>query len=77
MKKVEFLKIISETLKMMSKTDLRTDDYKYIAHYEYYLQQRALGVKAEAVIMEIALRLHTSESTVKRAFRRLSGEVTV
>ena len=75
MKKVLFLKLNAEMLKLMSKCGLRSDDYKYIRAYEEYCCLRQEGEKADVARMELAHKYRTSESTLKRAFRRLSGEV--
>lgn len=75
MKKVLFLKLNAEMLKLMSKCGLRGDDYKYIRAYEEYSILRAEGEKADAILMEMSQRYRVSESTLKRAFKRLSGEV--
>ena len=75
MKKVLFLKLNAEMLKLMSKAGLRSDDYKYIRAYEEYLYLRKEGEKADVIRMDLAKRYRVSESTLKRAFRRLSGEV--
>jgi AraC-like DNA-binding protein len=76
MKKVLFLKLNTEMLKLMSECGLRSDDYKYVRAYEEYQFLRAEGQKADVILMEMAQRYRVSESTLKRAFRRLSGEVT-
>ena len=76
MKKVLFLKLNAEMLKLMSKCGLREDDYKYIRAYEEYQFLRKEGQKADVILMEMSERYKVSESTLKRAFRRLSGEVT-
>lgn len=76
MKKVLFLKLNAEMLKLMSKSGLREDDYKYIRAYEEYCYLRKEGQKVDVILMEMARRYRVSESTLKRAFRRLSGEVT-
>lgn len=75
MKKVIFLKLNAEMLKLMSKCGLRGDDYKYIRAYEEYLYLREEGQKADIIRMELAEKYRVSESTLKRAFKRLSGEV--
>ena len=75
MKKVLFLKLNAEMLKLMSKCGLRGDDYKYIRAYEEYCLLRQEGGRADVIRMELAQRYRVSESTLKRAFRRLSGEV--
>lgn len=62
-------------LKLMSITGLRSDDYKFVRAYEEYSFLRAEGGKADVIRMELAKRYKVSESTLKRAFKRLSGEV--
>lgn len=75
MKKVLFLKLNAEMLKLMSKCGLRSDDYKYVRAYEEYLYLRQEGQKADVIRMELAEKYKVSESTLKRAFKRLYGEV--
>ena len=75
MKKVLFLKLNAEMLKLMSKCGLRSDDYRFIRAYEEYCFLREEGEKADVIRMELAEKYKVSESTLKRAFRRLSGEV--
>ena len=70
------MKLNAEMLKLMSKAGLRSDDYKYIRAFEEYQFLRSEGEKAEVILYEQSRRLHLSESTLKRAYRRLSGEVT-
>ena len=75
MKKVLFLKLNAEMLKLMSKCGLRSDDYRFIRAYEEFCYHKAEGEKADAIRMELAEKYKVSESTLKRAFKRLSGEV--
>lgn len=75
MKKVLFLKLNAEMLKLMSKCGLRGDDYKYIRAYEEYCYLREEGQKSDVILMEQSQKYKVSESTLKRAFKRISGEV--
>ncbi|WP_091963012.1 hypothetical protein [Prevotella sp. tc2-28] len=75
MKKVLFLKLNAEMLKLMSKCGLREDDYKYIRAFEEYTFLRNENQKVDVILMELSKKYRVSESTLKRAFRRLSGEV--
>ena len=77
MKGIELLRLGAEILKHMSEIDLRADDVKYLPLYEEYTSQRREGVKADALMMEISERTGISESTLRRAFRRLDRSVTV
>ena len=75
MKAIEILKIGSGMLKIMSKFDLRTDDYRYIGLFDEYWQQRLLGIKVDAILCNLAQRYNLSESTVKRLIKRFGREV--
>ena len=75
MKRLELLKLNAEMLKLLSHLGLRLEDFRFIDAYEEYLEMRERGDKVEIILSELAKKYHTSESTIKRAFRRLSGEV--
>lgn len=71
----ELLQIGAEILKMMSKSDLKTNDYKYIGLYHDYCEMRSMGYKISAIYMLLSERYGVSESTAKRIIKRLSSEV--
>lgn len=75
MKKILFLKLNAEMLKLMSKIGLKGDDYKYIRAFDEYTFLRGEKEKVDVILMELAHKYNVSESTLKRAFKRLSGEV--
>lgn len=75
MKAIELLKIGAEILKLMSKFDLRRDDYRYVGMFEEYMQRRRSGEKVDAILYDLADRFNISESTLKRVVKRLGGEV--
>ena len=74
MKAVDFLKLISEILKLMSDFELRRDDWKHIALYEEYMKMRGEGEKVDYILYYLSNKYHTSESSIKRIIKRLSKE---
>lgn len=75
MKKVLFLKLNAEMLKMMSKSGIKIEDYRYIGAYEKFQSMRNNKVKYRAAISIIAAEENISERTLERIIRRLSGEI--
>ena len=74
MKVVELLKIGGELLKLMSKHDVKRDDYRFVKMYHEYLNMRQRGIKYRVVIQMLAEEYHTSKASIERAIRRLSQE---
>ena len=74
MKVVELLKIGRELLKVMSKTDVRRDDWKYIEAYEHFKMMRINGVKHTEAIRMLSQENNVSERTFERAIKRLEAE---
>ena len=75
MKVVELVKISIETLKMMSKHDIKLNDWKHIEMFEEYLDMRRNREKFRYIMAYLAEKYKISESTVKRIVKRLSEEV--
>lgn len=75
MKVVDYLKIGSEFLKLMSSLDLKRDDYQHIDLYEEYMMMRGEGEKVDYILCCLSNKYKISESTVKRIVKRLSKEV--
>lgn len=75
MKVVDFLKVGSEFLKVMSNFGLRCDDYKYIEMYDDYVKMREEGHKVDYILAVLSGKYKMSESTIKRIVRRFSNEV--
>ena len=71
------LKLNINQVELMSKCDLSMDDVRYVPMYEEYLQLLKDGAKKKQTIVYLAERYFLSESTVKRAIKRLSQRVTV
>ena len=75
MKAIEILKLLSEALKVMSKNDIRIDDYLYIDAYEHFLNMRHNKVKYRTAIKVLSEEKHVSERTLERIFKRLAKVV--
>lgn len=73
----ELVKINRNALELMSKSDLRADDHRYIPLYDTYQRMREDGEKVNYIIAHLAEEYGISESSVKRIVRRLSAEVKV
>lgn len=75
MKVVDFLKMGSEFLKMMSSFDLKRDDFQHIELYEEYMMLRGEGEKVDYILFVLSSKYKVSESTIKRVVKRFSKEV--
>lgn len=69
------VKIAAEMLKILSKYDVRTDDYRYADMYFLYTRRRAEHVKHSCIVTELSGIYGLSESTVERILRRLRRDV--
>lgn len=77
MKVVELLKISKETLKMMSKCELKVADWQFLDLYECYEEMKRNNEKFRYIIAFLSEKYNISESSVKRIVRRFSGEVVL
>ena len=75
MKMVELIKISTESLKMMSKHDIKMNDWKHVEMFEEYLDMRGRCEKFRYIMAYLAEKYRLSESSVKRIVKRLSREV--
>lgn len=64
-------------MEMMSKHDIKLNDWRYVKMYEEYTKMRCNRDKFRYIIAHLAEKYHVSESSVKRTIKRLSGEVKV
>ena len=74
MKLVELVKISMEALKLMSKHDVKLEDYRFVGMYEEFHNMRKLGVKYRAAIKTLAEDYKVSKATIERVIRRLGLE---
>ena len=75
MKVVELVKISRELLKLLSKHDVRLNDWRYVRMYEEYKTMRSNGIKYRECVRVLAEENDVSQATVERVVKRLGGEV--
>lgn len=75
MRVADFVKMSAETLKMLSKFGVRTDDYKHVELFADYEAMAADGIKTSYVVAVLAERYSLSESSVYRVLRRFRATV--
>jgi hypothetical protein len=64
-------------MKVMSKCDIRTEDWKHVAMFDEYASMRSKREKFRYITIYLAEKYRMSESTVKRIVRRFSAEARV
>jgi len=64
-----------ETLKMMSVSGIKTEDWQHIKMYDEYMDMRRNREKFRYILAYLAEKYSISESSVKRIVKRLSAEV--
>lgn len=77
MKAVELVKISRNALEMMSKYDIKQNDWQFVPMYEEYLAMRQKREKFRYVLAYLAEKYSLSESSVRRVIRRLGMEVKI
>lgn len=77
MKAVELVKISRNALEMMSKYDIKQNDWQFVPMYEEYLAMRQKREKFRYVLAYLAEKYSLSESSVRRVIRRLGREVKI
>ena len=60
---------------MMSKHDIKMNDWKHVEMFEEYLDMRGRCEKFRYIMAYLAEKYRLSESSVKRIVKRLSREV--
>ena len=71
----ELVKINRISMEMMSKHDIKLNDWQYVKMYEEYLSMRQMRDKFRYIIAHLAEVYGVSESSVRRVVKRLSQEV--
>lgn len=74
MKMIELLKIAAEMLKLMSKNEVKRDDWRFVPLYEEFQEMRDKGVKYREAVRMLAEDYRVSRATVERAIRRLERD---
>lgn len=75
MKVVEFLKISTEMLKLLSKNEVNRDDWRFVKMYEEFVNMRKLGVKYREAVRLLSIDYHIGRATVERILKRLDKTV--
>lgn len=71
----DLLKIGCELLKLLSRYDVKIEDYRFVDLYFDYERRRRNREKYLATVTELAERYGISASTVERLIRRLGKPV--
>lgn len=71
------VKININQLKLMSKLDIKAEDYQYIELYETYMNMRGMRMKVSAILQYLADENGISVSTVKRIINRFRQSASV
>jgi ribosomal protein S25 len=75
MKIAELIKISMEMLKMMSKSGIKTDDWRHLEMLDEYRKMRKDCEKFRYIMAYLSEKYRMSESSVRRIIKRLSGDV--
>jgi len=75
MKIADLMKISKETLKMMSKCGIKTDDWQHLEMLDEYHSMRENCEKFRYIMAYLAEKYRLSESSVRRIIKRLSADV--
>lgn len=75
MRVADFVRISAETLKMLSKHGIRTEDFKYTGLFADYERMAGGGDKISYIVAVLAERYAVSESSVWRILRRFKATV--
>ena len=70
MKVYDLLKLMTESLKTMSRNGVFRDDYVYVEAYERFRRMRSLGVKYDNAINELSKEYRIAKRTLQRALKR-------
>lgn len=71
----DFVKISSETMKLLSKFDIRTNDFRYVDMYADYEKMANRGDKISYIVTMLSDKYSVSEATVYRMLRRFKATI--
>ena len=74
MKAIDVVKIMAFGMELLSKVDIKTEDYKHISLYEDYCKMRSEGHKYEYAVAVLSKRYKISRSSVSRQIRKLGKD---
>lgn len=70
----EFVKICSSTLELLSKNDVRINDFRYISLFKEF-EESVKHNKVSYVVAVLSKRYHLSEASVYRIIRRFKRTI--
>lgn len=76
MQVVDLIKFSSEILKTLSRYDIRTSDYEFVALYGDYLNMLKEGCKTTYIVAKLSEKYHISERTIYRVLQRFKTVVS-
>lgn len=71
----DFVRISTETLKLLSKFGIRMGDFKYVELYTDYERMVSKGEKISYIVVVLASRYNISQSSVYRILKRFKTTV--
>lgn len=71
----DFVKIVSEVLKILSKNEVRTGDYVYVSLYYDYIRMRQSRAKYRVAVDELASKYGIGRATVERLIKRFRRDL--
>ena len=74
MKAIDVVKIMACGMEILSKADIKTEDYKHISLYEDYCKMRSEGHKYEYAVAVLSKRYKISRSSVSRLIRKFGKD---
>ena len=77
MEAVELLRLGARLLKLMSESDIKVTDYKYISLYDKYKEMRRKRYKYWYAIQVLSEEYKISESACCRIVRRFGNSVEI
>ena len=75
MKVIDLIKISRESMKMLSKADIKMDDYRYVELFSEFEGMLKRGDKTSYAVARLAEVYKISEASVYRVLRRFRKEV--
>lgn len=72
---IDLVRFCRDFLKRLSECEIRLEDYRLVDMYDDYMLMADSGHKKEYIIAVLCERYHVSESTLRRALKRLGEPV--
>ena len=72
---IDLVRFCRDFLKRLSECEIRLEDYRLVDMYDDYMLMADNGHKKEYIIAVLCEKYHVSESTLRRALKRLGAPV--